>query len=186
MPLWPGWVPTLGAGPEGSGRRTPGCHRAGRRCHRGVRGAGALRGSHGMKPTSDRGLEFLLFGHGMSAELVPGRLIYHASSKRSEEVSFPVDLTLPLVCLSSTTNARIPVFGLGPRHSAPQDLNDICSAAVLTCFILASVSAVTARQEGPTGELSIQWMNQSRQELRYSQDRNCVTVQSICKRTNTT
>ncbi|CAJ1334467.1 unnamed protein product [Effrenium voratum] len=29
-----------------------------------------------------------------------------------------------------------------------EDLNDICSAAVLTCFILASVSAVTARQEG--------------------------------------
>ncbi|CAE7319971.1 mtrA [Symbiodinium sp. CCMP2592] len=29
-----------------------------------------------------------------------------------------------------------------------EDLNDICSAAVLCCFILASISAVVARQEG--------------------------------------
>ncbi|CAE7774333.1 CAT1 [Symbiodinium pilosum] len=29
-----------------------------------------------------------------------------------------------------------------------EDLNDICSAAVLTCFILASVCALVARQEG--------------------------------------
>ena len=36
-----------------------------------------------------------------------------------------------------------------------QDLNDICSAAVLTCFILASVSAVTARQSpGECGFMS--------------------------------
>ncbi|CAK9111104.1 Cationic amino acid transporter 1 (Amino acid transporter 1) [Durusdinium trenchii] len=33
-----------------------------------------------------------------------------------------------------------------------EDLNDICSAAVLSCFILASVSAVVSRQEGALQE----------------------------------